>query len=465
VPPTPHASPNLNPNPDWRLQSSVGKLTQSLAKCDEKIEEMKTDAPAKNADALASLKEEFKLMQGEAEAKKAAEDEAGLSYVEQEEMASRIDELEIALSRFEKKGGQDADGGLKEGLTALEAQVGKMTERLTKTNEIADHGFSLATSMKKTLDAERSQKVGTLEEEVDSLRFKVGEIYSGHHTLSQSVHRLQRSTSDILEKNSAESTGEQLSKISGKLALLWKSKADKDEVDRAITRAVEAVMRTIPPPPGPQDGTFIGKKSLQCLSCDRSVTKVGVGDPNPAPNAMELTQRIRSPELLFGGALSKSERRTEYSGLEIAPQTERVFPYSGLKQNKANKERDLVGDLGARGHTMPRHKNGTPRQLRLQAQRGPGGFKPPPSAGEGRRNDDLLPILDAPSQNYGFKGRARTKEQAHAMMENSPHYNTQPLIPAPPSSKTSSGKAVGAWDNSHAATSGDVSTAPIDLSG
>ena len=113
----------------------------------------------------------------------------------------------------------------------------------------------------------------------------------------------------------------------------------------------------------------------------------------------------------------------QYSGLELAPQTERMFPYSGLKGG--TRDRDLLGDAGR--NTIAPRSNSTPRSHRLTATRGPGGFKPPPS-GTGRRHDldvSNLELKATQMQNSGFKGGKKPNHGDDG-------YATAPLLPTPP---------------------------------
>jgi len=406
-----------------------------------------------------------------------------MSYLDQDELAGRVDELEVQFNSLE--GGKCGEAEEKEvirgpdsphfnadgtsslrhvnavslrynadsrhfhaqalRLAVIEDKIAKLHEVLEKTTCSADTALSLVSNIKRTLDAERKSKEGSLEEEVDSLRFKMQEVFSGHHTLSQSVQRMQRSLSEVVDTNAAQSTAETLSQVQGKLALLWKNKADKDEVDRAITRAVEAVMHSIPQPPGQHDGSFITKSSMQCLSCERKVSKVGLDDEIHS-GKLEHTQPVRSPELLFGGGLLRhtSNRKANYSGLDIPPQTERMFPYSGMQRGTT---RDLVGDAASRhgGHTS--RSLSTPRNARLgAAARGPGGFKPPP-VGAGRRHELDLASLEhkaSTMQPTGF----RPAKKVMPGQEGESGYGSIPLLPTPPinrPARPSSKEGMSAW--------------------
>jgi len=366
---------------------------------------------------------------------------------------------------LERKGGFDEDdeGGEDGKVKELEDKLLKLSEVLSKASETSEEAHLMASTLKKVHDIEKEKKKGSIEEEVETLRERVADIYAGHQTLSSSVHRVQRSTNELLEK---PDTGEELAKIQGKLTLLWKNKADKDEVDRAITRAVDTVMRSIPEPPGESDGTLIGKRKLQCLSCDRLVSKVSAEEdlrpPKPFRQINSDLGRLRSPELLFGGGLSSAsaDRHAKFSGLNIPLQTDRLFPYSTLHQSGANTERDLVGDLRARA-PVGSNTGGSahPRQQRLAASRGPGGFKPT-STTSTRRAVEADAIDDGAFDvqvklQQGFKGKKHTGSEEMVGGGWNIGSNSKmgtPMIPVPPLQQRPGSKSkseVGAWDNAH----------------
>eukprot|EP00656_Telonema_subtile_P053628 TRINITY_DN7818_c0_g1_i3.p1 TRINITY_DN7818_c0_g1~~TRINITY_DN7818_c0_g1_i3.p1 ORF type:complete len:411 (-),score=140.48 TRINITY_DN7818_c0_g1_i3:74-1306(-) len=143
---------------------------------------------------------------------------------------------------------------------------------------------------------------GGLESKAEELSLKVNDLLNGHQTISGSVLQLQRQIRALLEK--PKDTNEGLDKaklerdkLETKLSLLWRSKADKDEVDRAISRAVESVVRRAPEEQHGTQGPLLATWS--CLGCGQRHNGMSTHLEATAAHKVAGGKPMRA-DLLFG---------------------------------------------------------------------------------------------------------------------------------------------------------------------
>jgi len=230
--------------------------------------------------------------------------------------------------------------------------IQKVMQQICDTAEDAQEK---AKTVGRRVDELKSRSTGNLEASIKSLGTRMSDLFSGHQTLSGSVQHLQRHVHTILDR---PKDSEKEDKLEAKISLIWRAKADRDEVDRAITRAVNTLLSKLPDEDGGGgDGPLLATWS--CLGCGKKHKEMSTAQSEEAQHSQSgmVGTKSRVPEVLFGKLKSLSDSG-QYSTAQHVPPLAQLSNPAGMPpiNSKAQTAREstkarqmTAGASGGRG--------------------------------------------------------------------------------------------------------------------
>jgi len=222
---------------------------------------------------------------------------------------------------------------------------------MQQINDTAEDAQEKSKIVGRRIDDIKSKSTGNLESNITALGSRVSDLFSGHQTLSGSVQHLQRHVHTMLDR---PKDNEEKDKLEAKISLMWRAKADRDEVDRAITRAVNTILKRIPEEEqqGGADGPLLATWS--CLGCGKRHKEMGSAhkEMDEALAGGMPGSKTRAPGITFGklrSAADSSANRVPPLALSsptMPPNSKGIMP--PIKSQTARDRRQMTA-TGGRG--------------------------------------------------------------------------------------------------------------------
>lgn len=237
--------------------------------------------------------------------------------------------------------------------------IQKVMQQICDTAEDAQEK---AKTVGRRVDDLKSRSTGNLEAGIKSLGVRMSDLFSGHQTLSGSVQHLQRHVHTILDR---PKDSEREDKLEAKISLIWRAKADRDEVDRAITRAVNTLLTKLPVDDvGAGDGGPL-LATWSCLGCGKKHKEMATAQSEEAHSQSGmLGSKSRVPEVLFGKLKSLGDSSQYSTAQHVPPLAQLSNPAGGMPP------------INSKAQTARESTKGRQMTAGATGGRGPSGFNP-----------------------------------------------------------------------------------------